>query len=966
MKNFILIMVGSVIGVMLGRTDAYSQEIGISDGGSYEGCAASIVDTGGNSGEYGNNENIVFTVCPEEPETIVALFFPVFNLGEGDVMNIYSGIGAGGTLIGSFTGSDLGSQSVSSLEGDGAGCLTVEFISDAQDTGDFAFVVSCGPPCEYPVPVVDVGSPLPLLVCVDEEITFDGTASVIAPGAELESYTWDFGDGTTDNSSGLVVTHSYDQPGEYVVQLHLTDDNDCSSIMLTDVSILVSTEPDFENTTDSISLCLGQEIELTGVVEGTLWNGQPSNPIGGYLEIPDDQSQCFSSEIIFSNFPPGSEVGSANDFESVFVNMEHSYMGDLVISLICPSGEAMVLHQQGGASTFLGEPNDPDVGMEIEPGVGYDYWWAPDAENGTWASESSGFGTLPSDTYSSVDSFDELVGCPMNGVWTLQICDLFGADNGVVFDWTLFFDPSLYPDITNFTPTFGNDCDSTYWSEGEFITSVSEDCNNITVAPTELGTYTYTYFATDNHGCTYEHFSSVTVEQGPLVDIPDQEVFFCGEPVQIFADASNADPDLIYSWSPAAGLSNPNVSNPFVMDISEDQTFTVTVYHPGEEVCGSTDSVFVEFVPPVFSTVDSTICAGVEYELPGGSIVTEAGTYVDTLQIEESGCDSVVTTTITHFPTYLEETTAVLCGDDFIVLPNDSVVDETGVYTVTLPTVDGCDSTIVTTVTTISVNPGEYPAQCSGQLIVNISGSSTPADPEASLTWSGPDELSFENADSPNTQVTIEEGGVYTIELTDSRCPEDPASTVLTLLAPPEVETTTITDLCVDESRFIELELSGNYASPPYVWMDSLGLYSLETGSGINIVGSDFDGLVPYYNYQVEVLVPGIAPCPPAFDTVSFNVIDCEIIIPNIFTPNGDGVNESFEISGIQSFPNSRLLVLNRWGKVVYESENYGNPYWNGTHYESGAELADGIYYYELIVGRINEAHTGTITILRD
>ncbi|HEY8404366.1 MAG TPA: choice-of-anchor L domain-containing protein [Flavobacteriales bacterium] len=73
----------------------------------------------------------------------------------------------------------------------------------------------------------------------------------------------------------------------------------------------------------------------------------------------------------------------------------------------------------------------------------------------------------------------------------------------------------------------------------------------------------------------------------------------------------------------------------------------------------------------------------------------------------------------------------------------------------------------------------------------------------------------------------------------------------------------------------------------------------------------------------------------------SFEVVInvCDTTIPNIFTPNNDQHNPTFEIKGIQSFPNSSLTVYNRWGKVVYENHNYNNDW-------SANEQEDGTYYY--------------------
>ena len=41
------------------------------------------------------------------------------------------------------------------------------------------------------------------------------------------------------------------------------------------------------------------------------------------------------------------------------------------------------------------------------------------------------------------------------------------------------------------------------------------------------------------------------------------------------------------------------------------------------------------------------------------------------------------------------------------------------------------------------------------------------------------------------------------------------------------------------------------------------------------------------------------------------------------------------------------MFIINRWGKVVYETSNYQYD-WTGTHYKSGENLADGVYYYQL------------------
>lgn len=69
-----------------------------------------------------------------------------------------------------------------------------------------------------------------------------------------------------------------------------------------------------------------------------------------------------------------------------------------------------------------------------------------------------------------------------------------------------------------------------------------------------------------------------------------------------------------------------------------------------------------------------------------------------------------------------------------------------------------------------------------------------------------------------------------------------------------------------------------------------------------------------------------------------------DLVIPNILTMNGDGVNDLFEIKGLR--PNTTVLILNRWGEEVFSSSNYQND-WKGND-KSGLSLEDGVYFYRV------------------
>jgi gliding motility-associated-like protein len=75
-------------------------------------------------------------------------------------------------------------------------------------------------------------------------------------------------------------------------------------------------------------------------------------------------------------------------------------------------------------------------------------------------------------------------------------------------------------------------------------------------------------------------------------------------------------------------------------------------------------------------------------------------------------------------------------------------------------------------------------------------------------------------------------------------------------------------------------------------------------------------------------------------------------LLPNAFSPNGDGINDRFVISGLGLTEESSIEVFNRWGTIVYRSEgkNYDNN-WDGTSnvgamISIGKELPNGVYFY--------------------
>ncbi|HEY9082768.1 MAG TPA: HYR domain-containing protein, partial [Vicingaceae bacterium] len=101
-------------------------------------------------------------------------------------------------------------------------------------------------------------------------------------------------------------------------------------------------------------------------------------------------------------------------------------------------------------------------------------------------------------------------------------------------------------------------------------------------------------------------------------------------------------------------------------------------------------------------------------------------------------------------------------------------------------------------------------------------------------------------------------------------------------------------------------------------------------------------------------------------DTCEFIVdVTCidALTIPNVFTPNGDGKNDLWNIAGKENYPDMKVKVFNRWGDLMFESESgYNNP-WDGKYNNTEAPAAT--YYYVIMLGNDEEDLSGTINIVR-
>lgn len=228
---------------------------------------------------------------------------------------------------------------------------------------------------------------------------------------------------------------------------------------------------------------------------------------------------------------------------------------------------------------------------------------------------------------------------------------------------------------------------------------------------------------------------------------------------------------------------NPVYNQSVSADICDGDTFTLPgggtatvagMYTDSLLTAAGCDSVIITTltVNPTFNqAVSASICSNEDYTLPGGTVVTTAGVYNDTLSTS-LGCDSVIVTTLTVETAYSATVVDSICDGDSYTLPGGAVVTTTGIYIDSLTAVNGCDSIIETDLTVTVLDTGLT-------LLVNTL---TSEQNNATYQWidcgvgGGPIPGATQQSFTPTAN------GVYAVEITQGLCSDTSACTTVVVI----------------------------------------------------------------------------------------------------------------------------------------------------------------------------------------
>lgn len=792
------------------------------------------------------------------------------------------------------------------------------------------------------------------------------------PSDATSHFLWSMGTGDTIEGVGMTSVYydKYFRIACHDMRLTVTDEQGCAATIRPQVRVRVAQNPlktvftlrDICNR-DSLLVNMGYDgDDATLVLDSIKYEDDVSKTNYKRQFIPDGPdcaqfygSNCFDATVVFSEFPNGKYVESKEDICSVCVNMEHTFMGDYKLSIICPNGNEAVLKYKetptgvsvpagtdGGGGRFTGIPYDAydDPGSPWDSGcdsitnpygIGWNYCFSrnkdytlvnglpadtPNPQNAGMANGPTvnysvtmppvpaGFtnaGMTITQTGSTLDSsdhknktmyytpandFSQLVGCPLNGEWTIKVCDLWRQDNGWVFSFSV--------DICGISVGGCNyqvGIDSLIWSPdtaaqyhdyelGHYRgleVHRHNDLESYVLSPDTAGTFPINVTIYDEFGCVWDTTTKITTYWTPTPTL-GADTTLCGVTTTVLdaTDRHAATQNYTYMWEP----------------FGQDSSQIVTRYEPGSDI---------RYIVQVNNTQRSTVC--VTRDTIDVKLRSQPYPSFVPIPFALEGCspytltfDNQTTNVEKHFWEFGDGVTSEQQS------PTHTYTE--GVYDLKYyaTSVDGCkDSLIFDSVIAVY------------------------ASPKASFAW----EPLYPSVLHPVAQLT----NTTANRTADTRFFWEMQYDRNNLLS---VQTITDENPLFDFSQFApQGEVAGTYTARLISRTDNMApsgnvIYCSDTTENTILLVNDF------------------------------------LQFPNVVTPNGDGINDKFVIGNLiggMAYPVNTLDIYNKWGTRIFHRENITSEedFWDPV------DVPAGTYFYRFSARGYNGniEHNGAIEVVK-
>jgi gliding motility-associated-like protein len=581
-----------------------------------------------------------------------------------------------------------------------------------------------------------------------------------------------------------------------------------------------------------------------------------------------------------------------------------------------------------------------------------------------------------------------------------------GCNNGV-FKFLLDFPsmvadfdvpPSLCAPATVNLQNFSSGATEYFWDLGNGQTSTDE---NPTASYTTSGVYNI-MLVTNNTSGTTCNLTDTVIKQMVVLgldaqDLPDASI--CDGLTTEIGMQPVADPSITYQWIPSVGLSDPTAPNPLFSSSAGSRLYQIII---SNGLCSDTLLQQVNVSPlPTLSLNDTLVCAGIPFGLgfpnpPAGMsfnwtpasglssstaanpTLTPSTSVTYSLVYGYPGCkDSLErTVNVLSLGFFTPVDTSICPGDTIVVSEFPPLPGVTYTWTptqwVSNPTIPNpslfppsaqdfnviisnglCSDTVVKHIGIIlkAADAGNNDTICAGQSVVI-----GPEIPSNFLVYSWTPGSWLSSASVPNPTATPLNTTSYILNVHAAGNINSCASsdTVTIVVSSPGAAGAGFKEFAGCYGMSVSVKPNGN-PNYQYQWYTNTG----QTGTGTS---PSFE--VPYDTTVIFYMVVTGEGCtdtiaiPHTFGT--FESQWGQLIVPNIFTPNNDNINECFGPSGA---PDGCywLYVYNRWGVLMFDSEKVGQSCWNGNYMKTNTKVVDGVYFWVLELGGVE--HNGTVTV---
>jgi gliding motility-associated-like protein len=741
--------------------------------------------------------------------------------------------------------------------------------------------------------------------------------------AQTMSYAWNFGDPSSANNTSTAQnpSHTY-REGTYQVKLTVTSSQGC--VDDTTITITVGIKPDIVY--PALQPICQSNAGTVSVATATIANGVAGS---GYYSGPGTDSS--------GNFNPAIAGPGTHTIRYIYTSTGGCSDTATQTIGVYPKPVASFTYPSGGCvppTGFVqfGNNSTSPTGSQLT------YLWNfndpfADASNPNTSTQAA-----PSHNF-------------RDGTYTITLT-VTNAE-GCVDDTSITVTFSVKPEVTYNQP--GNFCASqttatsiafgqvTNFVQGTGVYSgPGTDANGMfTPSVAGAGVHTITFEYTSSNGlCKDTATTTVRVNPKPSALFTASSTACLGEDVTITNNSTISSGNIVsYRFEMGDGNIITRTSNAaFTYSYSAAGPYTIRMVATSDSSCVSDTATFTVNVRPL-PNVDFTLPSGVC--MPGGTAL-----FTNTSTIADGSA-------LTFVWNY---------GDGS---PNDTVRNGSHVYSINNPvnvtltaiSAFGCTADTVKNfsafydkpVADFSVTPEIL---CQGESNVFTDLSTAPNSTVTEWYWNFDDNSPINRAQNPTKRFN--RPGTYDVTLVVKNpfgCASDTFSKQVTVYAQPKVDAGE--SFVVKEGTQLQFNATANNtdSTVQYIWSPATGL------SNPNVLRPT---MIATRDEVYTLTAVGAGGC-EASDFLTVKILK-PLRIPNAFSPNGDNINDRWEIPNLADYPKATVEVFNRYGQRVFRSVNYSTP-WDGNF--NGSPLPLATYYYIIDLGDGSKPVNGSVTIIR-